>query len=158
MCFKWFKKKPATQEPPITPPIEPYVREVPSPRDIISGGAITKSVRQKALLIHLSWSIDSVKAFPIADTNSMDGLLDFGHHILATDYPDEIAAAQTGDVIIFKRDAETTKERLICHQIVEEGRDDIGIYFKTKGIRNLTVDPEKVRTPDIVGVGFGIIW
>jgi hypothetical protein len=161
MCFWIFRRKPKPPDPGPNPPPSvpvPYEREVPSPRDIIEAGAIQKNLRQKAINIHLPFAAESVSVHQIADTNSMDGLMDYGHHILVTSDPDEIAAVQVGDVITFYREKGTSRERLICHQIVKEATDDQGLYLTTKGIRNLTTDPEKHRPEDIVGVGFALVW
>ena len=80
-----------------------------------------------------------VKIFGIADTNSMDGLMDIGHNVVATskfNYEDLIA----GDIIIFQ--VYTT---LIVHRIVKITEDKNGRIYRTRGDNNIDDDPWYLR-------------
>lgn len=53
---------------------------------------------------------------------------------------------QIGDIISYKEGND-----LIVHRIVDIGRDDLGLYYITKGDNNNAVDPNKIRREQIQG-------
>ncbi len=94
----------------------------------------------------------NVKIFSIADTNSMDGLLDIGHNVLATDNFDRSKLA-VGDIVIYQ--IYTTK---IVHRIVEIREDKNGRIYRMRGDNNINIDPYYLRDLHIKWLVLGIIY
>lgn len=152
MC--WFKKK---KEEPIPAPVSPRPKdgvEKPSPQDIINRAQIKYDDRSQTI------KIDGIKPdvifSGISDTNSMDGLLDYGHTIILSNNKEYVDAIEVGDVVVFNR-TKGDKTYMVCHQLIETGDSD-GWFGRTKGINNYSIDPEIHRRGDIIWVGLGIIW
>lgn len=87
----------------------------------------------------------------IADTGSMDGLMDYGHHVILSDFFD-INKLAAGDIIAYQY-----YTKLILHRIVEVHRDDVGRWFITRGDNNIDSDPP-IRASQIKYVCKGILY
>ncbi len=94
----------------------------------------------------------NVKIFSIADTNSMDGLLDIGHNVFATDNFDRSKLA-VGNLVIYQ--IYTTK---IVHRIVEIREDKNGRIYRMRGDNNINIDPYYLRDLHIKWLVLGIIY
>lgn len=57
-----------------------------------------------------------------------------------------------GDIVTFN-----SKGKLFVHRVIDLGYDKEGLYFITKGDRNLFSD-EKIRFSDIKYVTIGVVW
>ena len=118
-----------------------------SPNDWVKRDQI--SYNGEFLAIKLS---PNVKIFSIADTNSMDGLLDIGHNVIATDNFDK-AKLSVGDIVIYQ--IYTTK---IVHRIVEIKEDKNGRIYRCRGDNNIYIDPYYLRDLHIKYLVIGIIY
>ena len=105
-----------------------------SPNDWVKRDQI--SYNGEFLAIKLS---PNVKIFSIADTNSMDGLLDIGHNVIATDNFDKSELA-VGDIVIYQ--IYTTK---IVHRIVEIKEDKNGRIYRMRCDNNVDTDRWHLR-------------
>ena len=120
-----------------------------SPNDQIKREDISYNVPGEFLAIRLK---PNVKIFSIADTNSMDGLLDIGHNVIATDSFDRSKLA-VGDVVVYQ--VYTTK---IVHRIVEIREDKNGRIYRMRGDNNVSIDPYYLRDLHIKWLVLGIIY
>lgn len=120
-----------------------------SPNDWVDYKQIVYDKKTKLLTIKLE---PNVKIFSIADTNSMDGLLDIGHNIIATDHFDK-GKLLPGDIIIYQ--VYTTK---ICHRIVEIKEDKNGKIYRCRGDNNVDTDPYYLRDLNIKYLVLGVIY
>lgn len=93
-----------------------------------------------------------VRVFGIADTGSMDGLMDYGHNVILTNNFDKDKLA-VGDIVAFQVWA-----KLVLHRIVEMGEDDQGKWYHTRGDNCVTNDPYRLRNKDIKWLCKGIIY
>jgi len=107
-----------------------------SPNDWVKREQIDYIEKLKLLTIKLE---PSVKIFDIADTNSMDGLLDYGHNVIATDNFDKSKLA-VGDIVVYQ--ILTTK---IVHRIVEITEDKSGRIYRCRGDNCIDTDPYYLR-------------
>lgn len=107
-----------------------------SPNDWVGRDQITYDDVTEILSIKLP---PNVKIFSIADTNSMDGLLDIGHNVIATDNFDRAKLA-VGDIIIYQM-----YFTLVVHRLVEIKEDQNGRRYRTRGDNNVDVDPYYLR-------------
>ena len=96
--------------------------------------------------------IPNSKVFGVADTGSMDGLMDFGHNAIGVDYFD-INRLTDGDIIIYQ-----IGTKLICHRIVEVHRDGAGPWYITQGDNCVDRDPFPVRAVQVKYIVVGIIF
>jgi len=94
----------------------------------------------------------NVKIFSIADTNSMDGLLDIGHNVIATDNFDK-SKLSIGDIVIYQ--VYLTK---IVHRIVEITEDNNGRIYRCRGDNNVDTDPYYLRDENIIYLVLGVIY
>ena len=94
----------------------------------------------------------NVKIFNIADTNSMDGLLDIGHNVIATDNFDKAKLA-VGDIVIYQ--VYLTK---IVHRIVEIKEDKNGRIYRCRGDNNVNTDKWYLRDLHIKWLVIGILY
>lgn len=111
-----------------------------SPNDWIKREQFTYDEVAEVLTIRLP---KHIKIFSIADTNSMDGLMDIGHNAIATtnfNYED----LRPGDIVIFQ--IVTT---LIVHRIVQITEDKNGRIYRTRGDNNIDLDPWYLRDMNI---------
>ena len=120
-----------------------------SPNDWVGYKQIVYDEKTKLLTIKLE---PTVKIFSIADTNSMDGLLDIGHNVIATDNFDRSKLA-VGDIVIYQ--IYTTK---IVHRIVEIREDKNGRIYRCRGDNNINIDPYYLRDLHIKWLVLGIIY
>ena len=95
-------------------------------------------------------NLPTIYTTTVQDTNSMDGLLDYGHIVLMTkDFTiDDLAV---GDTIIYKYGKGT-----IIHQIAYIGKDGKGLFFICKGVNCFYPDPFAVRPSQVVSLMRGI--
>ena len=94
----------------------------------------------------------NVKIFSIADTNSMDGLLDIGHNVIGTDNFDRSKLA-VGDIVVYQ--IYTTK---IVHRIVEITEDKSGRIYRCRGDNNVDTDSYYLRDLNIKYLVLGVIY
>ncbi len=120
-----------------------------SPNDWIKREDISYNVPGEFLAIRLK---PNVKIFSIADTNSMDGLLDIGHNVIATDHFDKARLA-VGDIVVYR--VYTTK---IVHRIVEIREDKNGRIYRCRGDNNVSIDPYYLRDLHIKYLVIGVIY
>ncbi len=97
----------------------------------------------------------------IPDTNSMDGVFDYGNNNILIAGQDEadhkrlIDFITLGDIAVYESDGAYP---LTIHRIVKIGNDSQGKYFIFKGDNNATEDSGKVRESEIKWVSVGVIY
>jgi len=125
-------------------------KDIPSPRDIIPQGDISYDSELHTLTIK---NIEpSIWLTSVADTNSMDGLLDYGHTCILTNafkYED----LAVGDVVVYWNGSQN-----IIHQIIKIKEDALGRVYTLKGINNASPDPYLIRDEHIQTLLLGIIF
>ena len=126
--------------------------ERPSPRDIVKYNQISWTADTLTIK-----DIPSITIASIADTNSMDGLMDVGHNALLISKFDKDKLA-VGDIIVF-RPTEHDKGQII-HRITRiwTNGNDGEWYCYTKGDNNYSEDPYRVRKAHIRFLCVGIIY
>lgn len=129
-------------------PVRPTIRQ--SPRDIIRRGQIVWDYTKEAITI--SGIKGYVSIAEIADTNSMEGIFDYGHNVLLVSEFDK-SKLEVGDIIVY-----TAPQGKVIHRIVEKGIDDMGRWFKVKGDTNFRDDPYILREINIIYLCIGIIY
>lgn len=120
-----------------------------SPNDWVKRDQIAYDGEAELLTIKLK---PNVKIFSIADTDSMDGLLDIGHNVIATDEFDRAKLA-VGDIVIYQ--VYLTK---IVHRIVEITEDQDVRRYRCRGDNNVNVDPYYLRDLHIKYLVLGVIY
>lgn len=120
-----------------------------SPNDWVDYKQIIYDKKTKLLTIKLE---PNIKIFSIADTDSMDGLMDIGHNVIATDNFDKGMLAP-GDIVIYQ--VYTTK---IVHRIVSIKEDANGRIYRCRGDNNVDNDPYLLRDLHIKYLVLGIIY
>ena len=127
--------------------------EKPSPRGVIKRDQIYWNEDEGRITIH------SVRGYVwitgVADTNSMDGLLDYGHTVLLIKEFDK-SQLTVGDIVVYKPTLKYSNT--IIHRIVEIGEDKGGRYYKTRGDNCAVKDPYKLRDNHIQFLCIGIIY
>lgn len=148
MCF--LKKK---VEPP--KPVSPYpttTEEIPSPRDIIKYADM--SVTRDTLVIR-GLPTDTIIA-DIADTNSLDPLIDIGHNCILVPFQDYApyrhADLEVGDLAVFQVGTKLTSHRII------EIREDNGRLYRFRGDNTGSADPYLLRDQHLKYLIVGIIY
>lgn len=127
--------------------------EMPSPRDIVKAPQIFWNPDNQSITIH--GIKGKVWLTTVADTNSMDGLMDYGHTvILIKDFNKEALAV--GDIIVFQPTEHNALK--IIHRIIKTGTDKDGKWYKTRGDNCATPDPYKLRNHHILWLCIGIIY
>ena len=124
--------------------------DIPSPRDIVDYSDIKYLPTKKRITIDNI--LPDVWLTGVLDTNSMDGLLDFGHTVILSNNPIYLDNIAVGDVVVWYKEGS-----LVIHQVVETG-DDSEWWCYTKGLNVSKRDPFKIRKENIRWVGLGIIW
>ena len=119
-----------------------------SPNDWVAYKQIVYDKKTKLLTIKLE---PNVEVFGIADTGSMDGLLDYGHNVILTDNFDRDKLA-VGDIIAYKH-----YTKLILHRIVGVHGDDAGRWYKTRGDNNID-DDSPVRDIQVKYLCLGFLY
>ena len=120
-----------------------------SPNDWVKRDQIDYDEELKLLKIKLE---PNVKIFSIADTNSMDGLLDIGHNIIATDNFDKSKLA-VGDIVVYQ-----IYFTNIVHRIVEITEDKNGRIYRCRGDNNIDTDPYYIRDMHLTHLVLGVIY
>ena len=88
----------------------------------------------------------------VADTNSMDPLLDIGHKAILKKYEFN-DTLHVGDVIVYK-----SGKLLIIHRIINILSDDEGTYYTCKGDNNFYIDNVRVRYDMIRYILVGVLY
>lgn len=141
--------------------------EIPSPSDIVPETSIGASVSDAGAMVSINLArlnipftkIPKVWIPPIPDTNSMDGIFDYGNNNILIAGADEVDQRvlidfiKVGDIAVYR----TTKVYAI-HRIVEIGNDKKGRYFRFKGDNNAVKDPDFVRDNEIEWLSVGVIY
>ena len=124
--------------------------DVPSPRDLVKQSDIAWLKGERK--IEIRNLPGEIWLTTVADTKSMDPVVDAGHTALLTgDFDkDELL---TGDVIVFK-----LPDKSVMHRIIEVGEDGEGKYYKTKGDNTYYPDPYVIRAENITHLLIGIIY
>ena len=94
----------------------------------------------------------NVFIYGVADTGSMDGLVDYGHNVILTDEFDRAELA-LGDIIAYGLYTKT-----ILHRIVEVHEDQYGRWYRTRGDNCIDNDPNPVRDIQIKYLCLGILY
>lgn len=138
--------------------------ERPSPQDWIPESHIIhdSSMNRVVICLNSLGLQDKPKVWLpyIPDTNSMDGVFDFGHNNILIagdnlqDYETLISRLKIGDIAVYNVNPSLS----IIHRIVKIGQDEEGIYFTFKGDNNNESDPYKVRPENITWISIGVIY
>ena len=120
-----------------------------SPNDWVKRDQIDYNKDSKLLTIKLE---PEVAIFGVADTGSMDGLVDYGHNVILTDHFDKAKLA-VGDIIAYQ-----LYTKLILHRIVEVREDIHGRIYRTRGDNCVDNDPHPVRDIQVKYLCLGIIY
>ena len=120
-----------------------------SPNDWIKRDQINYDENAEALTIKLE---PKVEIFGVSKTKSMDGLVDYGHNVIATDHFDKAKLA-VGDIVVYQ--VYTTK---ICHRIVEIKEDKNGRIYRCRGDNCADNDPYYLRDLNIKYLVLGILY
>jgi len=128
-------------------------QEKPSPRDIIKPHQIFWNPDSKSITIH--GIKGRVWITGVADTNSMDGLLDYGHTVILIQEFDR-NELQVGDIVVYKPTIHHAQS--VIHRIVGIGEDKKGCWYKTRGDNCATKDPYKLRNCHIQYLCIGILY
>ncbi len=87
-----------------------------------------------------------------ADTGSMEPLFDSTASGIRIK-PSSADQILVGDIISFRG----SSGDLLVHRVIEKGIDSEGVYFITKGDRNIFTD-EKIRFEEIEYLTIGVLW
>lgn len=129
----------------ITGAVTAIPRDVASPSDHLSEGQVL--VFDDRVIINISgasWA-------RIADTNSMDPVLDSGANTLEME-PAGQESVNPGDIISYRHGSD-----VLVHRVVETGEDGLGWYCLVRG-DNAKDQPVPVRFPEIEGIVVGILY
>uniref|UniRef100_A0A6M3L4F9 Peptidase n=1 Tax=viral metagenome TaxID=1070528 RepID=A0A6M3L4F9_9ZZZZ len=121
-----------------------------SPRDIIPQKNIKYFPQTET--IGISGIKPKVWLTTVQDTNSMDGLIDYGHTVLLINSFDKADLA-IGDIIVY-----SAPGGQIIHRIVKITEDEQGRLYTCKGDNNPEKDPYLIRTENISWLCIGIIY
>lgn len=124
-------------------------RELASPNDWVKQDQINYNAETQLLTIKLK---PQVKIFGVADRNSMDGLLDIGHNIIATSYFDRTKLV-VGDIVVYK-----IYTSLIVHRLIEIREDANGRIYRCRGDNNVSTDQYYLRDEHLKYLVVGIIY
>jgi len=123
-------------------------KERPSPKDRL--GLNNLHLEDNGIKI----KVNSYKIVKIADTNSMDPVIDEGSEVIEIT-PKTYDELKVGDIISY----ESYKYGVvIIHRIIKIGKDRYGWYAICKGDNNKVEDAEKVRFNQIRGVVVAILY
>lgn len=161
--------------------------ERPSPSDIIKEegiGIIDMRVivdfSKEKLNIPFTRNPRIISIMGIPNTNSMDGVFDYGNNLMQIEAVDEenhkimvdyiadewLGARNANDCVyrIMKNVADKPRDFLkpslfyAIHRVERVGFDNEGRYFIFKGINNPSQDPYKARDKNILWLSCGIIY
>ena len=166
-----------------------YGVEKPSPADIVKQGGIkldnstakfTVDMRQLNIPFTKQPRLEPITEIP--DTNSMDGLFDYGNNVLYIRSADaenhkimvdwiaqqwlDSKGLLTADCVyrIMVNEADDPNDfnkpglGYIIHRLVEVGQDDKGRFFWFKGINNLGRDMYPARDSNILCLNIGVVY
>ena len=149
----------------------------PSPSDIVPRSSIT-TIDSNIVVSLAKLNIPLTKTpkiwIPeIPDTNSMDGIFDFGHNnilIAGADKKEQkilVDSLMVGDIAVYRimqnpddkpEDFSKSHKSYSIHRIIEIGSDNEGRYFKFKGDNTPVKDPYEARDSNILWVSIGTIY
>lgn len=124
-------------------------RELPSPHGYIPRSNVIYNDDTNLIIIK---GILEPWITTVADTNSLDPVIDAGHTAILTkafDHDD----LQCGDIVVYE-----VGGGKIIHRIVKVSADIEGRYFTLKGDNNAHADPYRVRDSEITHLLVGIIY
>ena len=113
-----------------------------------------KTSQVKVLQHKVEIDMKNVMWWNIADTNSMDPLIDIGTTALSVK-PISEQSIHVGDVAFYQS---LLANKPIVHRVINISSDDKGWYSKFKGDNLEKVDPEDVRFKEVLGILIGIIY
>jgi hypothetical protein len=125
-----------------------YEVEKDSPFDHVKNSQI--NVLKNKVEINMA----DVAWWEIADTNSMDPLIDIGS-VALTIKPKSTNDVHLGDVGLYNSNIAKT---VIIHRVIRIDSDDKGWYSRFRGDNLKKVDPEKVRFEMMEGIMIGVIY
>lgn len=96
-------------------------------------------------------NIENASLSRYAATGSMKPVLDENSNGIRI-VPESAEEIKVGDIVTFLRNNE-----LVVHRVIEKGKDDIGVWFVTKG-DNSEISDGKVYFSDIKYVTIGVLW
>ena len=89
----------------------------------------------------------------VADTGSMDGLVDYGHNVILTKNFDRDKLA-VGDIIAYYQ----INLNLTLHRIVEMGIDNNGKWYHTRGDNCIENDGYRLRNEHVKYLCIGVVY
>lgn len=98
--------------------------------------------------------IENAQWARFTDTKSMDPFLDSSANAIQI-VPKNHEQIKVGDIVSFETQYTTGT---VIHRIIEKGKDEQGVYFKTKGDNNEKADPGIIRFENIKRVLIAIIY
>ena len=135
--------------------------DIPSPRDFIKQDKIEKVALLRAINLNIHIKPEDVWLTTVADTHSMDALIDVNHTAMLVRLPQLFEPYRredliTGDVIVFEALGKTIMHRIFS--IEEDPGDGWGRKYRTKGDHNTRRDPWTIRDGHIKYVLIGILY
>ena len=124
-------------------------KERASPNDWIKPEDIIYYETTRTLAIKLS---PEVWVTGVSDTNSMDGLIDYGHSVILTTAFDK-SKLSVGDIVCFQ-----VYTQLILHRLVEVYEDSSGRVYRTRGDNCVDIDPYYLRDVNLKYLCVGILY
>jgi len=125
-------------------------KERSSPNDWVKPESIKYDAERGVLTIESL--LLGVSICNVANTGSMDGLMDYGHNVILIDHFD-IDRLSVGDIVAFQ-----VYTNLVLHRIVKIGDDNQGRYYRTRGDNCIDDDPYILRDEHIKQLCIGIIY
>ena len=132
----------------------PYreAEDMPSPRVPIVWGDIHYDRDAKRLIVE---GIEpEVVINTVADTGSMEPLIDAGHIVVRSTSPKYKDNLWVGSIIVYRNETGA----LVIHSIIYIGADASGWYCETKGLNCNYADGLKVRKENIQDVALAVFW
>lgn len=136
--------------------------DIPSPRDFIKQDKIDKAALMKAIGLDPRIKSEDVWLTTVADTHSMDALIDVDHTAMLIRLPQSFEPYRredlvAGDIIVFEALGNTIMHRIFS--IEENNSDDgYGRKYRTKGDHNLRRDPWIIRDGHVKYVLVAILY
>lgn len=152
---------------------------VPSPPDIVKKGGIV--IKDGKVSIDLEMvnipflGPPEIVVYPVMDTKSMDGIMDYGNEIaviaggdaddqakmidwIASQWEDSKGLNAADCAYRIPADWNEPPEHYLFHRLVQVGHDNDGRYFRFRGVNTKSRDPFKVRDENIKYLGIGVIY
>ena len=139
--------------------------DIPSPRDIIPNENVIHFENQNCITIRLHKPNLPINREPdvwlttVADTNSMDAMVDYGHTCILikgqtrAEHRALVQSLRVGDVVVYTNGTDN-----ILHRIIEITTDEQGRKYKLKGDNNWAPDPYIIRDAHILWLLIGVIY